>query len=102
MRQKGLRAIDHAPKINVHQPVEIINTQFVHRGAHGDPGIVEHEIRSAISFFYMGGQFVYAVSISCIQNMGVYLAATTFDELGCFIEHVFANVSDNGFGTIAC
>ena len=101
MRQKGLRAIDHAPKINVHQPIEIINTQFVHRGAHGDPGIVEHEIRTAIGFFNMGGQFVYAVAISRIQNMRVYRAASTFDELGCFIEHVFANVSDNSFGTIA-
>ena len=101
MRQKGLRAIDHAPKINVHQPIEIINTQFVHRGAHGDPGIVEHEIRTAIGFFNMGGQFVYAVSISRIQNMRVYRTASTFDELGCFIEHVFANVCDNSLGTIA-
>ena len=45
----------------------------------------------------MGGQFVNAVAIGRIKNMRVHCPASAFDEFSCFIEHVFANVGDDGF-----
>ena len=48
MRQEGLRAVHHAPKINVHQPVEIINRDMLSQRPKRHASIVHDQVASAM------------------------------------------------------
>ncbi len=44
MREECLRSVDDTPKVDVHQPFEVVERRLLDRSGHGDAGIVDDEV----------------------------------------------------------
>jgi hypothetical protein len=55
-RQEGLRAIHHAPKINLHDPLEVLVDHAFGLIDHRDAGVVDQQVDLPMQFANLGGQ----------------------------------------------
>ena len=91
-RQKGLCAMHDAPKINIHDPLEIIHGHLGHRRAMRHAGIVQHKVSRAMRFFDFCRQCKHGVAIGDIQLMRLHASAGLFDLFGDRLQHIHAQI----------
>ena len=102
MRQKGLRAIDHAPEINIHQPFAIIEAHLRHRRAKGHTGIVQNQISPAMIFFHLRCQVEHGIAVGNIDHIGFHAAFGGFHRGFGVGQHILAQISADNHTPLRC
>src|SRR5690606_10694249 len=83
--QEGLAAMHHAPEVDVHDPVVIIQRVAFDGSSHRHPGVVDDQIHPAVVDHYLVGPLPHGLEIGHIDTLvaDLYLeAANQFQGFG--------------------
>lgn len=98
MRQEGLRAVHHAPEVDVHDAVDVLELHVLDLAVVGDSGIVEDRVDPAEMIGDGLRVLEHRFAFGDVEQLAVHLRAGRLDEPLGLGETVGVDVADGDLG----
>ncbi len=90
--QESLGAVDHAPEVDVHQPLEVVVVHVFYGSAQCHTGVVEDHVGVAEMVDHIVGEIIERLAVGHVENLGHQTIFAEIQAVGGFFQAGFINV----------
>ena len=99
MGEERLRAVNHTPEVDVHQPLEVVVGHRGHVGAEGHAGVVDDDVHPTVVGDDLVGPGVHVVASGHVEATGGHLHAPALTAGRRLGQAGLVDVADRQVGT---